>query len=53
MYIFFYLLKKVIAIRGKFSSTALVEGNIWHKMCPLLTQYILENLPQNHDNFQK
>ena len=37
--IFFFILKKVIAIWGKFSSTALLQSNVWHKKCLLLTQY--------------
>ena len=35
----FFLLIKVISIKGQFSSIALVQSNIGHKKCLLITQY--------------
>ena len=48
----FYLLKKVISIWGQFSSTALVQNNIWPKKY-FFTNAVLENGQQNSDNFLK
>ena len=36
---FSHLFNKVIAIKKQFSSTTLVQSNIWHNKCLLLTQY--------------
>ena len=47
--ILFFYLRKLSRLRGQFCSTSLVQSNIWHKKCHLLTQ----NWPLNREQFLK
>ena len=49
IYIYIVYFKKLLQFWGQYPSTALVQCNIWHKKC--LFNVVLENLPQNRDNF--